>query len=89
MSDWMFDLPLGSMALLVFGVACFVAASIYAVVVALAAGEQASVFKAALNGGVGFPGFDAGGFGGGKGPRSIENVRLPLPCVGRLWSFDV
>jgi hypothetical protein len=88
MSDWLFDLPLGSMALLVFGVACFIAASIYAVVVALAAGERASVFKAALNGGVGFPGFGAG-FGSGKGPRSIENVRLPLPCGGRLWSFDV
>ena len=89
MSDWLFDLPIVWMALLVFGVACFVAASIYAVLVALAAGERASVFKAALNGGVGFPRFDAGGFGGGKGPRSIENVRLPLPCASRLCSFNV
>jgi len=46
MSDWLFDLPLGCMALLVFGVTYFVAASIYAVVVALAGGERASVFKA-------------------------------------------
>ena len=46
MSDWLFDLPIVWMALLVFGVTYFVAASIYAVVVSLATRERASTFKA-------------------------------------------
>ena len=45
MSALLFDLPVVWMGLLVFGMTFFVAASIYAVVVALAMGERASVFK--------------------------------------------
>jgi len=41
MTDWLFDLPVVWMALLVFGVTYFVAASIYGVVVVLATGERA------------------------------------------------
>jgi Protein of unknown function (DUF4239) len=46
MSEWFADLPVVWMAFLVFGLTYFVAASIYAVVVALATGERARAFKA-------------------------------------------
>lgn len=46
MSEWFADLPVVWMAFLVFGVTFVVAASIYAAVLALAAGKRASVFKA-------------------------------------------
>jgi hypothetical protein len=46
MSDWFVNLPVVWMVLLVFGLTYVVAASIYAVVVALARGARASVFKA-------------------------------------------
>src|SRR5215472_1995971 len=46
MSAWLADLPVIWMALLVVGLTYFVAASIYAIVVALATSERAHVFKA-------------------------------------------
>src|SRR5215472_18156903 len=46
MSDWFVDLPVVWMVLLVFSLTYVIAASIYAVVIALARGARASVFKA-------------------------------------------
>src|SRR3954463_2269573 len=46
MSDWFANLPIVWMVLLVFGLTYALAASICAVVVALARGARASVFKA-------------------------------------------
>jgi hypothetical protein len=46
MSDWFVNLPVVWMVLLVFGLSYVVAASIYAVVVALARGARASALKA-------------------------------------------
>jgi hypothetical protein len=46
MSDWLHDLPVVSMALVVFGFTYLVAAAIYAVVAGLAVGEGARSFKA-------------------------------------------
>ncbi|MGH7934925.1 MAG: hypothetical protein ACREQN_17430 [Candidatus Binataceae bacterium] len=46
MSDWVHSLPIIWMAALVFGVTYIVAATIYAVVMVLAAGERARAFKA-------------------------------------------
>jgi len=46
MSDWFVNLPVVWMVLLVFGLTYVVAASIFAVVVALARGARVSVFKA-------------------------------------------
>lgn len=46
MSDWLHDLPIAWMALLVFGLTYGLAAVIYAVVAALAVGERARSFKA-------------------------------------------
>ena len=46
MSDWFVNLPVVWMVLPVFGLTYVVSASIYAVVVALARGARASVFKA-------------------------------------------
>jgi hypothetical protein len=46
MSDWLHDLPVVWMALLIFGFTYFVAALIYAVVALLAVGERARSFKA-------------------------------------------
>jgi len=41
MSDWLHNLPVGAMALIVFGVTYLVATVIYALVMALAVGERA------------------------------------------------
>ena len=46
MSDWLHNLPVLWMALVVFGVTYLIAASIYACVNALAVGERARAFKA-------------------------------------------
>jgi len=46
MSDWLHNLPVLWMALVVFGVTYLIAASIYAGVNALAVGERARAFKA-------------------------------------------
>jgi hypothetical protein len=46
MSDWLHNLPVVWMALVVFGVTYLVAAAIYAVVMVLAVGERARSFKA-------------------------------------------
>src|SRR6516165_1845208 len=46
MNAWLADLPVVWMAFLVFGLTYLVAASIYAIVVALATSERAHVFKA-------------------------------------------
>jgi len=46
MSDWLHNLPLAWMALVVFGATYLVAAVIYALVMALAVGERARSFKA-------------------------------------------
>src|SRR5919201_1526093 len=46
MSDWVHNLPLVWMALLVFGLTYVVAAAIYALVNVLAVGERARSFKA-------------------------------------------
>jgi hypothetical protein len=46
MSDWLHNLPLVWMALLVFSVTYLVTAAIYAVVMVLAVGERARSFKA-------------------------------------------
>jgi hypothetical protein len=46
MSDWLHNLSVGGMALIVFGVTYLVAAIIYVVVMALAVGERARSFKA-------------------------------------------
>ena len=46
MSDWLQNLPVLWMALVVFGVTYLIAASIYAGVKALAFGERARAFKA-------------------------------------------
>ena len=46
MSDWLHNLPVGGMALIVFGVTYLVAAVIYVAVMALAVGERARSFKA-------------------------------------------
>jgi hypothetical protein len=46
MSDWLHDLPVIWMALVIFGFTYLVAASIYAVVAVLAVGERARSFKA-------------------------------------------
>jgi hypothetical protein len=45
MSDWLHNLPVPLMALVVFGFTYFLAAAIYAVVAALATGERAKSFK--------------------------------------------
>src|SRR5258707_7685567 len=45
MSDWLHNLPVGGMALIVFGVTYLVAAVIYGPVMALAGGERARSFK--------------------------------------------
>src|SRR5258706_13974269 len=46
MSDWLHNLPVAWMALVVFGITYLVAAAIYAVVTVLAVGERARSFKA-------------------------------------------
>jgi hypothetical protein len=46
MNDWLHNLPLPWMALVVFGAVYLVTAVIYAVVIGLAAGERARAFKA-------------------------------------------
>ncbi len=46
MNDWLHNLPLIWMALVVFGATYLVTAVIYAVVIGLAAGERARAFKA-------------------------------------------
>jgi Protein of unknown function (DUF4239) len=46
MSDWLHNLPVVSMALVVFGVTYLVAAIIYSIVMLLAVGERARAFKA-------------------------------------------
>src|SRR6476620_4790241 len=46
MSDWLHNLPVGGMALIVFCVTYLVAAVIYVAVMALAVGERARSFKA-------------------------------------------
>src|SRR6266478_4951273 len=46
MSDWLHNLPVVWMALVVFGVTYLVTAAIYAVVMVLAVGERARSFKA-------------------------------------------
>ena len=46
MSDWLHNLPVVSMAVIVFGATYLVAAVIYAVVMVLAVGERARSFKA-------------------------------------------
>src|SRR5712671_6925592 len=46
MSDWLHNLPVGGMALIVFGVTYLVAAVIHVAVMALAVGERARSFKA-------------------------------------------
>src|SRR6202047_556290 len=46
MSDWLHDLPVPWMALVVFGLTYLAAAAIYAVVMVLAVGERARSFKA-------------------------------------------
>jgi Protein of unknown function (DUF4239) len=46
MSDWLHNLPVGWMALLIFAATYLVAAGIYAIVMALAVGERARAFKA-------------------------------------------
>ena len=46
MSDWLHNLPVAAMALMVFGVTYLVAILIYALVMALAVGERARSFKA-------------------------------------------
>ena len=46
MSDWLHNLPVAWMALVVFGLTYLVAAAIYAVVTVLAVGERARSFKA-------------------------------------------
>jgi len=46
MSNWLHSLPVGWMALLVFGVTYLLTAGIYAVVTVLSAGERARSFKA-------------------------------------------
>jgi hypothetical protein len=46
MSDWLHNLPVAWMALVVFGATYLVAAAIYAVVMGLAVGERARSFKA-------------------------------------------
>jgi Protein of unknown function (DUF4239) len=46
MSDWLHNLPLVWMALLIFSVTFLVTATIYAVVMVLAVGERARSFKA-------------------------------------------
>ena len=45
MSDWFHNLPVVWMAVVVFGLTYLIAAAIYAVVTALAVGEQARSFK--------------------------------------------
>ena len=44
--DWLHNLPVIWMAVVVFGVTYFIAAAIYAVVMVLATGERARAFKA-------------------------------------------
>jgi hypothetical protein len=46
LNDWLHNLPVAWMALLVFGVTYLLAATIYAVVTALSVGERARSFKA-------------------------------------------
>ena len=46
MSDWLHNLPVLWMALLVFGLTYFVTATIYAVITVFAVGERARSFKA-------------------------------------------
>jgi Protein of unknown function (DUF4239) len=46
MNDWLHNLPVVLMALLIFGVTALVAAAIYAIVTALSVGERARSFKA-------------------------------------------
>jgi Protein of unknown function (DUF4239) len=46
MSDWLHNLPVVWMAVVVFGVTYLIAVAIYAVVMGLAAGERARAFKA-------------------------------------------
>ena len=46
MSDWLHNLPVLWMALLVFGLTCLITSVIYAVVNVLAVGERARAFKA-------------------------------------------
>jgi len=45
MTDWLYNLPVAWMALLIFGATYLVAGGIYGVVMALAIGERARVFK--------------------------------------------
>ena len=46
MNDWLHNLPIVWMALLVFGLTALVTAVIYAVVTVLSVGERARAFKA-------------------------------------------
>src|SRR5712671_1001647 len=46
MSDWLHNLPVAWMALVVFGLTYLIAAAIYVVVTVLAVGERARSFKA-------------------------------------------
>jgi hypothetical protein len=46
MSDWLHNLPVVWMAVVVFGVTYLIAVAIYAVVMSLATGERARAFKA-------------------------------------------
>lgn len=46
MNDWLHNLPVAWMALVVFGAVCVMAAVVYVVVIALATGERARAFKA-------------------------------------------
>jgi hypothetical protein len=46
MSDWLHDLPVPWMALLIFGMTYLIAAGVYALVSALSVGERARAFKA-------------------------------------------
>ena len=46
MNDWLHNLPIAWMALLVFGLTAVVTAAIYGIVSALAVGERARSFKA-------------------------------------------
>src|SRR5262245_45167055 len=50
MTDWLYNLPIFWMALVVFGVTYLVAGGIYGLVTALAKGERARAFKAISSG---------------------------------------
>jgi hypothetical protein len=56
MTDWLLNLPVGWMALMIFVVTYLVAGGIYWLVMALAVGERAGAFKAVSPGMVGLLG---------------------------------